>query len=141
VRGVVRVQDDELTIADGTLPIAQIGRLVVVGAGKAGAGMAAGFEQAVGPRILEKVTGWVNVPADCIRPLKKIHLHAARPAGMNEPTAAGVAGAEEILRLVSQLQSDDACVVLLSGGGSALLPAPVADVTLEDKQQITKSLM
>jgi len=142
VRSVVRLRDDGLLIADVTLPIEQLGRLVVVGAGKAGAGMAAGFEQAVGPRILaEKVSGWVNVPADCLRPLEKIHLHAARPAGINEPAASGVAGANRILNLVAELREDDVCIVLLSGGGSALLPAPVDGVTLDDKQLITKSLM
>ncbi len=142
VRNVVRVDDTSLTIAETQLPLEALGRIIVVGAGKAGAGMAAGFEQAVGSDLLaERVTGWVNVAADCVRPLKKIHLHAARPAGVNEPTAEGVAGAEQILHMVSQLGREDVCVVLLSGGGSALLPAPVAGVTLEDKQSITRELM
>ena len=47
----------------------RIGRIVVVGAGKASAGMAVAVEDALGPRLLAEkhVTGWVNVPADCIR--------------------------------------------------------------------------
>ncbi|MBX3438598.1 MAG: DUF4147 domain-containing protein [Planctomycetaceae bacterium] len=142
VSHAVQIEGDRLTIGEVSIPLAKLQRLVVVGAGKAGAGMAAGFERAVGADLLhDKVTGWVNVPADCIRPLERIHLHAARPAGVNEPTAEGVSGAEQILRLVSQLEPDDLCVVLLSGGGSALLPAPAAGVTLGEKQQITKSLM
>ena len=67
--------------------------------------MAAAVEEVLGPRLAEEkqLTGWINVPADCVRPLKWIRLHAARPAGVNEPTAAGAAGATEILRLVESL--------------------------------------
>ena len=46
----------------------------------------------------KQLSGWVNVPDDCVRPLARIHLHAARPAGVNEPTAAGVEGSREMLR-------------------------------------------
>ncbi len=142
VCSMVRHEGESLTIAGEAMPLRQINRLMVVGAGKAGAGMAAGFERAVGSRLLrEKVAGWINVPADCVRSLEKIHLHASRPAGVNEPTAEGVAGAERILELVSQLTPDDVCVVLLSGGGSALLPAPAEGITLADKQQVTRTLM
>jgi len=85
--------------------------------------------------------GWVNVPADCVRPLQKIVLHAARPAGINEPTDDGVVGTERILDIVGSLGPDDACIVLISGGGSALLPAPVVGISLSDKQQVTRFLM
>ncbi len=142
VQSVVHVTGNSLMIAGETWPIDRIGRLAVVGAGKAGAGMSAGFERAVGDEILaNKVIGWVNVPADCVRPLEKIHLHAARSAGVNEPTEEGVAGAGEILRIVSELSPEDVCVVVISGGGSALLPSPVEGVTLSDKQAITRGLM
>ncbi|MBW3542560.1 MAG: DUF4147 domain-containing protein [Planctomycetes bacterium] len=130
-----------LTICGMSLPVADIGRLAVVGAGKAGAGMAAAIERAVGPELHAKLCGWVNVPADCVRELERIHVHAARPAGVNEPTREGVEGAERILELVGELGPRDVCVVLLSGGGSALLPAPVEGVSLEDKQAVTRLLM
>ena len=142
VRNVVDNTGSELVICGHRIPLETLNRIVVVGAGKAGAGMAAAFEQAVGPLLTEgQLSGWVNVPANCVRPLKKIHLHAARPAGVNEPTRAGVDGSRKILQLVSQLSRQDVCVVLLSGGGSALLPAPVPETTLDDKQQVTRFLM
>jgi hydroxypyruvate reductase len=81
------------------------------------------------------------VPADCVRPLRKVTLHPARPAGVNEPTEEGVAGAREILHIVSRLQPDDLCLVLISGGGSALLPAPIPEISLADKQAVTRFLM
>ncbi len=123
------------------IPLSEIDRLVVIGAGKAGAGMAAGAEEAL-REVAEQVqlTGWLNVPADCVRPLRWITLHAARPAGLNEPTEAGVQGSERILQLVGELGPRDLCVALISGGGSALMPAPLDGITLADKQQITRFL-
>lgn len=117
-------------------------RLIVVGAGKAGAGMAAAVEEILGPQVVEeRVEGWVNVPEDCVRELKKIHLHGARPAGVNEPTEKGVEGTERILELVRSAGPRDLCLVLISGGGSALLPLPVEGVSLTAKQEVTRMLM
>lgn len=142
VRDNVFVNGDMLCIADDAFDLNEIDRIVVVGAGKAGAGMAAGLEQALGDRLLaeKRVGGWVNVPADCVRPLKRIRLHAARPAGINEPSEEGVKGTEEILRQVRSLGPDDLCLCLISGGGSALLPAPHDGITLAEKQQLTQVL-
>ena len=114
-------------------------RILVVGAGKAGPGMAAGLEDALADR-LDRVEGLLNVPAGMTASLKRIRLHAARPQGVNEPTAEGVAGAEEMLRLLQGAGPDDVAVCLLSGGGSALLPAPVEGVSLADKLAVTKLL-
>jgi glycerate 2-kinase len=172
VKESLRVEGPVLAVGDEQLRLDGIRRIVVVGAGKAGAGMAAAVEEILGPRLMEEkqLTGWVNVPADCVtrtgtgrglaqrgtktsasacetcapspseRPLERITLHAARPAGVNEPTSAGVAGAAEILRLVTSLGPDDLCLCLISGGGSALMPAPVEGITLEDKLAVTRYL-
>jgi glycerate 2-kinase len=147
VRDVVSVSNNFLTICDERFVLQKLSRVVIVGAGKAGAGMAAALEDVLDPEVLRQadsnceVTGWVNVPADCVRQLSRIHLHAARPAGMNEPTAEGVTGSKKILELVSSLTDSDLCLAVLSGGGSALLPSPVDGVSLRDKQAITRLLM
>jgi hydroxypyruvate reductase/glycerate 2-kinase len=140
------VRSDDLVraaLSDPGLPlldaVAKAPRVLVVGGGKAGAAMSAAIEEALG-RDLRRVEGLVNVPADLVRPLRAIQLHAARPAGTNEPTAEGVAGACRMLDLLAGAGPDDVALCLLSGGGSALLPAPVEGVTLEDKQQITRLL-
>jgi hydroxypyruvate reductase/glycerate 2-kinase len=129
-------------------------RVVVVGGGKAGEAMAAAVEEALADR-LDRVAGVVNVPApltlpsppkdggegrvrgESLRPLRAVRLHAARPAGTNQPTAEGVAGAEAILHLAASAGPDDVGLCLLSGGGSALLPAPAEGVSLADKQAVT----
>ena len=142
MRQAVQCDGQTLTIAGQVTDLSAIERIVVVGAGKAGAGMAAEFEAILGPTLVAQyVTGHVNVPADCIRTLQRITLHPGRPAGVNEPTELGVVGTGEILKLVSSVGPQDLCVVLLSGGGSALLPAPVPGISLADKQAVTRFLM
>ncbi|HEX4147230.1 MAG TPA: DUF4147 domain-containing protein [Pirellulales bacterium] len=142
VESTVSVRGQSLLVGDEAIDLAHVRRIAIVGAGKAGAGMAAGLERALGERVLaeKQVSGWVNVPADCVQPLAHVRLHPARPAGVNEPTEDGVRGAEEILRIVGGLGPDDVCFVLISGGGSALLPAPAPGVTLADKLAVTRHL-
>ncbi|MEX2121258.1 MAG: DUF4147 domain-containing protein [Pirellulales bacterium] len=148
VRQAVEVRDSRLWLsAPGGDPIdfidlASVGRIAVVGGGKAGAGMAQGLLDALGAELLasRQVRGWINVPADCVRPAGPIHLHSARPAGRNEPTEQGVAGTDAILRLAASLTPDDLCFALISGGASALLPAPVEGISLADKLAITRHL-
>ena len=119
--------------------IAAAPHIQVVGCGKAGAGMAAALEEVLAPQ-LDRIVGLVNVPEGVASTTRKIRLHPARPAGVNFPTAAGVTGAEEMLALLADAGADDVAICLISGGSSALLPAPVAGVSLEDKQAVTKLL-
>jgi hydroxypyruvate reductase len=142
LREAVHVEGNLLTIGDQSIDLDRVRRIVVVGGGKAGAGMAAELETILGDHWLDekRVTGWINVPDDCVRPLARVHLHGARPPGRNEPTEAGVAGVQEMLKLVGALTADDLCLVLISGGGSALMPAPVAGVSLADKLAVTRYL-
>jgi len=142
VQKTLRVEGRTLWIGAEAVALDSIGRIAVVGAGKAGAGMAEAVEQVLGSHLMDEkhLTGWVNVPADCVRKLERIHLHAARPAGVNEPRPEGVAGALEILRLVESLGPTDLCLCLISGGGSALMPAPVTGISLADKLAVTRHL-
>ena len=125
-------------IGDEALPLDSIGRIVVVGGGKAAGAMAAALEAALPDRL--RVEGWVNVPADAMPPAHRITLHPARPPGMNEPTPEAAYGVRRMLGLVSGLNPDDVCVCLLSGGGSALLPAPVHGLSVEDKAVLAREL-
>jgi hydroxypyruvate reductase/glycerate 2-kinase len=111
--------------------------VLVVGGGKAGAAMAAAVEAALPTACLE---GIVNIPAGTERPTRSIHLHVARPAGMNHPTAEGVIGSEKMLTLLAEATPADLVLCLLSGGGSALLPAPALGLSLVDKLAVTRLL-
>lgn len=141
----VWVEDSRLIIgknADLVIDLRSVGRLLVIGAGKAGAGMVRGIEKAIPERLAREksLTGWVNVPEDCVEPTRWVHLHPARPAGLNEPTESGIYGTRKILDLVRSAGPSDVCLCLLSGGGSALLPAPIDGISLEDKQKVTQVL-
>jgi len=114
-------------------------RVLVVGGGKAAAGMVAGLEDALVDR-LGIVDGLVNVPDAMAHPARRIRLNPSRPIGTNEPTAKAAAGTDEMLNLVCNASKDDVVIVLLSGGGSALLPAPAAGISLDDKIELTRRL-
>ncbi len=140
----VQCDEQTLTIAGERFQLNDVPRVVVVGGGKAGVSMVAALECVLnGTPWAERLSGWVNVPdqPELSDVRSRVHLHGARPLGVNEPTEAGVQGTEEILRIVSSLEPNDLCIVLLSGGGSALLPAPIDGITLADKLAVTRGLM
>jgi hydroxypyruvate reductase len=138
----IQVDGDQFLVGDEVVDLRSVRRIAVVGAGKASAAMAVSLEKALGERVIAEkhVAGWVNVPADCVLPTRCIHLHAARPAGVNEPRPEGIAGTRRIIELVASLTSSDVCLCLLSGGGSALLPAPAPGITLDDKIRVARLL-
>jgi hydroxypyruvate reductase len=106
----------------------------VVGAGKAAAAMAKAVEDHW-PGPLE---GLVVTRYDHGLPCSRIEVvEAAHPV----PDAAGRAAAARILQRVQGLTSDDLVLVLISGGGSALLTLPGPGLTLEDKQATVRALL
>lgn len=142
VRQTVRREGDKLLVGELVFPLGSLGRIAVVGAGKAAAPMAEALEEVIGSDLLEakRVFGWINVPETQARPLAAIHLHPARPLGMNEPTEAAAEGARRILQIVQSLEPQDLCFCLITGGASALLPLPRPPLTLADKVAVTRVL-
>jgi hydroxypyruvate reductase len=136
------IDRDVLIIDEAEIDLRAVERIAIVGAGKAAGAMAVALENVLGPQILveKRVTGWINVPTDCLVPTQRVQLHSGRPAGVNEPRPEGVVGTLRILEIVSSLGPNDLCFCLLTGGGSALLPAPVPEITLDDKIRLTRLL-
>src|ERR1700738_1326301 len=110
------------------------GRTAVVGAGKASAAMARAFE-AAWPGPLE---GLVITRYGHAVPCGRIEVVEA---GHPVPDAAGEQAARRILTLARGLGPQDQLVFLASGGGSALLSLPVPEITLADKQAVTRALL
>ncbi len=107
----------------------------VVGAGKAGATMAAALEQLLGSRI---TAGLVNVKYGHTAKLSRIDLNEC---GHPVPDEAGVRGAERIADMVGFASERDLVIAVISGGASALLPLAARPVTLAEKQATTKLLL
>jgi hydroxypyruvate reductase len=118
------------------------GRVIVVGAGKAGAPMA----QAVSDIFGEKITnGQVIVKYGYITSNSKIQNLKSKiqivEAGHPIPDQAGLEAAQGIAALLSQASANDTVLCLISGGGSALLTLPAEPLTLTDLQATTTALL
>lgn len=142
IQRLVRCDDDQLWLGSHSIVLPDTDRLIVVGAGKAVGAMAIGLEQALGYDLLARMhaSGWLNVPEGISQTPQFVHLHAARPMGVNEPTDAAVKGTERILELVAGATGRDVCVCMISGGASALLVRPAEGITLDDKIHVTRWL-
>ena len=124
------------------LSLAAVDRIAVVGAGKAAGGMAAGIAELLDAegRARHRVSGLVSVPMGCGRSVAGIEVRETRPAGANLPTPAVVQATQEMLAAVSALGPRDLAIALITGGGSALLAAPQAGVSLAEKIAVTQRL-
>jgi len=129
----VAAADPELTIR-AHLPEKPKGRTVVIGAGKGAAQMAAALEKVWdGPLEGVVVTRYgYGAPCERLRVLEASH-----PV----PDAAGLEAAGVLLEQVSGLTADDLVIALVCGGGSALLPAPPAGLTLADEIAVNEALL
>ncbi len=125
---------DPTKLLTGRLPTAPAGRTLVVGAGKAAAGMALAVERGwEGP-----LEGLVVTPYGLGATCERITLvEAAHPV----PDAAGRDAAARILQLAAGLEADDLMLCLVSGGGSAMLELPAEGLTLEDIRAVTAALL
>ena len=127
---------DPLRILPPHLPRPPKGKTLVVGAGKAAGSMALAVEQ-----------NWpVQAPLEGLVITRYGHgLLTNRvkviEAGHPVPDEAGVAAAGEILRAARGLAPDDLLLVLVSGGGSALLSLPAEGVSTQDLKATTRELL
>jgi hydroxypyruvate reductase len=124
-----------LRVGDRALDLDRLGRVLVVGAGKASGTMAEAAET-----VLEgvRVEGLVTVKDRREPGPRRIRVVES---GHPIPDARGEAAGEEILRLAREARPDDLVLCLISGGGSALTPAPVRGVSLAEKQAVTRLLL
>lgn len=120
-----------------TLPVSSHGRTLVIALGKAaGAMMAAAQARAGRPLPGLVVTRHGHMPPGLAWPgVEVIEAGHPLPDGDSERAAA------RALDLASRLEAGDHLLMLVSGGGSALLAAPAPGVSLADKQGVTRALL
>ncbi len=126
---------DTLWVDEVGYDLAGINKLYVAGAGKASAAMALAVERLLGERIDD---GVVLTKYGHGVPLRRCRL---LEAGHPVPDENGLRAADALLKLAAAAGPADLLLCLFSGGGSALSPAPVAGISLADKQETTRLLL
>lgn len=135
VHACCRIEDGIFWVRDMAFDLSLFEKIIVLGAGKAGAPMAKAVENIFKDRITD---GRVIVKTGHALPLKSISLvEAAHPV----PDENGVKGAESLFELALQADEKTLAICLLSGGGSSLLSLPADGLTLADKQETTGLLL
>ena len=144
IRNLLKIQGNQLKIQNQTYDIPKDG-ITIVGFGKAVIGMAAELQRQLKPEQIKVAI--LSVPhgiQDCLQPdqipqaSEKFKIfHGAKN---NIPDEAAMKSATNIKETVEKLTTEDLLIVLVSGGGSALLPLPIDPLNLEDKIQVTKNL-
>ena len=135
VHRYLNIADNHLRVGEMAFSLDGIGRVFVIGAGKASAAMARAVEAVLGDRIdhgLVITKYGHGVPLKCIQVME-----AAHPV----PDENGVRATAALLDLVATAGPKDLVLCLISGGGSALTPAPFQGISLADKQMVTELLL
>ncbi len=135
VRRHLRVSGKTLIAGTRRYRLDSFDRILVLGAGKAGAAMAKAVEGVLGRAIH---SGYVNVKYGHLARLRRVELNEC---GHPVPDDAGVRGARRIAEMAGEAGARDLVICLFSGGASALMPAPAPPIQLAEKQETTRLLL
>ena len=118
VKRFVKLQGRALRIGGVDYNLESFERVLVVGTGKASPRMGVALEEELGDRISD---GVINTKYAHAEPLRRIRtVECGHPV----PDEAGVEGTREILAALEGADDRTLVICLISGGGSALMPAP-----------------
>ncbi|MEW6407721.1 MAG: glycerate kinase [Patescibacteria group bacterium] len=137
IKDNLKLKNEKLEIGGKlNLDLSKFKNIYLIGAGKATFMMAKGSEIILGNKIKK---GFINVPE--IPKNIKLKKIKATIASHPYPNKAGVLGAKKILNLAKKARKSDLVFVLISGGGSSLMPYPASGISLEDKIAMNKLLV
>jgi glycerate 2-kinase len=134
VKRHLHLDDDSLSVAGVRHRFRPDRRLVVVAAGKAAGSMAQAAEEVLGDRIGDALAVDITARSTLQRTQVRVARHPV-------PDRRGLEAATAVESLAQGMGKDDLLLLLVSGGASALLPAPVPGITLDDKAVVTSLLM
>ena len=135
IRRMLRVEGEILIAGQRRYDLDAFDSITVVGAGKASARMAATVEDVLGSRV---TGGFVVVKGGHVEPTRQVEIaEAAHPV----PDARGARAAARIHSSLHGAGERDLVIAVMSGGGSALLPAPAAGIRLDELGQTTDLLL
>jgi len=135
VQKYVRRQGNQLFVGDCSYILDSYRRIFLIGAGKGTAPMAKALEDILGERLTK---GLIIVKYGHGIPLEKTQI---LEAGHPIPDDAGLRATKELLKQAQECTKEDLILCAFSGGGSALLPAPLSPITLDQKQTTTRLLL
>ena len=127
---------ERLIVGGRELRLPDYRRLIVVGAGKASAPMAAALEDVIGDAL--PIEGSVTVRYGHAAPTRYVRI---REASHPVPDAAGASATRAIAELLEGADEPDLVICVISGGGSALLTLPADGISIEDLQRTTDALL
>jgi len=130
------IQSGYIKAGDVRVPLKNVARIFLIGAGKAAVQMAATAEEILGTRLTRGIA--VTKLGHATSPLRRIEVIEARHP---IPDQAGVRASTAIRALLRELNARDLVLLAISGGASALLSAPAEPITLHAKQKTTHLLL
>ncbi len=139
VRRHLTRQGNALTLQGAIYNLNDYRRVFLIGIGKACLPMAQAAAEILGDDLTE---GILIPKADPSLSLPSLPANVRiYPAGHPVPDQRGVAAARKVIALLEETQANDLVLILISGGGSALLTAPVEGVSLKDLQNLNHALL
>jgi hydroxypyruvate reductase len=136
VRKHLSVQSGYIEAGNVRLPLRNVDRIFLIGAGKASVQMAAAAEEILGTRLTRGIA--VTKLGHATSPLRRTEIIEARHP---IPDQAGVRASLAVRALLRELNARDLLLLAISGGASALLSSPAEPLTLKAKQKTTDLLL
>ncbi len=124
---------ETLRVGDRSYSLEAYDEVVVVGGGKASGRQARALERILGDRIDRGLV----VTEDALD-LERVEV---RVGDHPVPSERGVAATRALLSLLEEADDGTLVIALITGGGSALVPAPAEGISLDDLQSVTESLL
>ncbi len=137
VKNHLKVSGDDLIIDESPYQITRSNNIYLVAIGKAAIPMMEATQQILGESIKRGIVVTKAFTAHSIGESNIQILHGDHPV----PGEHSLCSANEVLAFLSGLKCEDIVIFLISGGGSALISKPAQGLSLQDLQQVTRTLL
>lgn len=143
IKNSMKIEDGTLIIENDAYDLKKYKNIYFIGGGKATKEMARALEDIlIEGNIKINYEGIVNIPEkqrnnDKFKPNKITLNYATHPI----PNENGVEGVKKMMNLIENSNPDDLFICLISGGGSALLPLPKPELSLDDLKEVNNLLL